>query len=111
MLKILSKVRILKTVTIDNSDIHQVYYSIPYSLYLRLKYKLSEQSMKRYINRQIRKGYITPELEPIKCDKCKSTQLESFNRYYDDYNLVEYQVRCKDCGRKLGLWSYGSWTL
>lgn len=56
----------------------------------------------------IKKGYIDKDFCPIKCT-CGSTDLEECYQDYIENTLIEYEVRCKKCGKKLGHWAYGYW--
>lgn len=49
------------------------------------------------------------DYEPIKCSSCGCDDLETFDIYYDEFGEVEYSVRCLNCGKQLGTWSYGKW--
>lgn len=60
----------------------------------------------------IKRGYIAEDHEPLKCT-CGSTDLEECNQdYLDTYyraTMLEYDCRCKKCGKILGHWTYGYW--
>lgn len=60
----------------------------------------------------IKHGYIDADYEPLKCT-CGSTDLEECNQdYLDTYyrgTILEYDCRCKSCGKILGHWAYGYW--
>ena len=82
----------------------------PIPLILKLKTKVYQWSYKRYINKQIRKGYLTEDMQPLKCPYCECDQLETYQTFYDDcHRLEEYWVRCSNCKKDVGLWSYGYW--
>lgn len=105
------KVRLVKTCKIDNTGIHKVYYSIPKSIYLRFRQRLNSYTFRKHINKLIKKGYIKDDGTPLKCTKCKSTDLTDYGHIYEDYYCVEYYVKCKHCNSQQGTWSYGSWIL
>lgn len=60
----------------------------------------------------IKYGYIDADHEPLKCT-CGSTDLEECNQdYLDTYyrgTILEYDRRCKRCGKILEHWAYGHW--
>ena len=46
---------------------------------------------------------------PLDCDcGCKETEMTDI--YYQDHYMCEYQLRCKQCGKRLGIWAYGTWN-
>lgn len=53
-------------------------------------------------------GYIDKDLQPLKCT-CGSKELEDCNKDYIDNILVEFDVRCKKCGKILNHYVYGHW--
>lgn len=63
----------------------------------------------QYIEQQIADGYIKADGAPLKC-QCGSTNLD-WKHIYEGMGVVEIEVKCNDCGKDVGLWSYGSWTL
>lgn len=65
----------------------------------------------KYIKMMIDEGYIDNNLEPIKCPYCDENDLEDRNKYYEGGYLVECQVYCKNCGKKVGHYAYGNWDL
>lgn len=60
-------------------------------------------------------GYIDKDGEPLKCYYCKSTDLEECNHDYLDETyhgtVLEFDCRCKKCGKITGHWAYGHWCL
>ena len=60
----------------------------------------------------IKRGYIDTDHEPLKCT-CGSIDLEECNQDYlnPGYrgNILEFDCRCKKCGKILGHWAYGYW--
>lgn len=82
------------------------------NIFKRIKYKIDELRFRFYIWRDIKLGYIANDGQPLKCFKCKSVELEEFNRYTEGYGLtIEYSVKCKKCGQVLGHWAYGNWEM
>lgn len=64
-----------------------------------------------YLN--VKLGYVDNCGEPLKCYNCNSKNVEDYDLYHlDGYGstLIEYSVKCKECGRYLGTWSCGSWN-
>lgn len=55
-------------------------------------------------------GYIDKDYEPIKCT-CGSKELEDCNQDYLDSILLEFDCRCKKCGKILNHWAYGNWQI
>lgn len=45
---------------------------------------------------------------PIECD-CGCKETEYYDEYYEEYGRCEYKTRCANCGRYLGIYSYGHW--
>lgn len=60
----------------------------------------------------IKQGYIDSDHEPLKCP-CGCTELEECNQDYlnPGYRgtILEFDCRCKQCGKILGHWAYGYW--
>lgn len=54
--------------------------------------------------------YVSAEFEPLKCPYCESNKTICSNNYVEAWILCEYQVDCKDCGKKLGYWAYGGFS-
>lgn len=104
-------IRLAKHVKITNDGTEQTYYSIPKSIYLRLKYRYSDMGMKHYIKKMIRKGYLAKDLEPLKCTKCKCTEFKRDQEWYGPTGVEEFTLQCTNCGEHVGHWSYGSWLL
>ena len=76
--------------------------------------KYSDWKLKKRIKWEIKHGYIETDGNPIKCIYCNSEELEDFDEYYLDGHgstLLEYSVRCKKCGKTVGIWSCGSWRM
>ena len=67
--------------------------------------------MQEYIDEMVKQGYIAEDGTPLKCHFCGSKKLEEVGQYYEDCVLVEYEVKCKLCGKRVGYWAYGSWEL
>lgn len=65
----------------------------------------------RNIKRDIRKGYILPDGQPLKCFKCGCKELETYYTAYIEHTLCEQSIRCKKCKQHLGYWGYGYWEL
>ncbi len=56
-------------------------------------------------------GYIDKDYTPIKCT-CGNKELEDCNQdYLDGHILLEYDCRCKKCGKILNHWAYGYWEI
>lgn len=70
----------------------------------------SKQTMEEEINEMINNGYIDMDFQPLKCF-CGCTEFEQFGQILDEQSIVEFQVKCKDCGQKVGHWAYGNWCL
>lgn len=45
---------------------------------------------------------------PIDCH-CGNCEEERRNVYMEDYFVVEYMSYCKNCGKYLGHFAYGTW--
>lgn len=76
-----------------------------------LEAAIKDMDFKESMEYLCKQGYIEGDGTPIKCTCCGSTNLENYGYTYDNFYLVEYYVRCKDCGEELGTWSYGGWSL
>ncbi|MCP3810054.1 hypothetical protein NLX78_22805 [Paenibacillus sp. Lou8.1] len=63
-----------------------------------------------YINRQIANGYITEDGYPLKCQHCDSKKI-NIEDVYDEHVVVEKEATCRDCGSRVGYWSYGTWEV
>ena len=58
-------------------------------------------------------GYIGKDFTPLKCT-CGSKDLEDCNEDYLDglgSVVLEYDCRCKKCGKILNHWAYGQWQI
>lgn len=57
-------------------------------------------------------GYIDTDHGPLKCT-CGCTDLEECNQDYLDTcyrgTILEFDCRCKRCGKILGHWAYSYW--
>ncbi|AAK79183.1 hypothetical protein BJV85_002787 [Clostridium acetobutylicum] len=69
-----------------------------------------EDEYKKYIDKKIEDGLIAKDGTPLKCF-CGCTNLGNINEYYEEHWMVEYIVKCKECGRQLGHYAYGCWEL
>jgi len=70
---------------------------------IHIKYKLRQWYL-------VKRGYLAEDYEPIKCTKCKSTDLEEYDEDLLNGNLtLSFSVRCKHCKTPLNDWAYGSW--
>lgn len=57
-------------------------------------------------------GYMDDDHAPIKCRWCKSKELEDCNEDWLDGRCIrlEFDCRCKKCGKILNHWAYGYWN-
>lgn len=55
-------------------------------------------------------GYIDRDYEPLKCT-CGSREFEDCNQDYLGSILLEFDCRCKKCGKILNHWAYGHWEI
>lgn len=55
-------------------------------------------------------GYIDKDYKPIKCT-CGSKEIEDCNQDYLGSILLEFDCRCKKCGKILNHWAYGNWQI
>lgn len=70
-----------------------------------------DMSMHEYMQQQVNDGYINEKGAPLKCQFCESTRLSDHNRSVSDYGVLEYEVFCDSCDKKVGHWAYGNWTV
>lgn len=77
----------------------------------KIRYKIENIIVNIYLKYMQLRGYILKDRTPIKCPYCKSTLLEDCNVDRMEYIVLEYDTRCKNCGKILGRWSYGHWDL
>jgi len=75
-------------------------------------------TFEEYIEQQIKDGYISEkDLSPLKCWNCESKNFKDYGHDFLDYihghgvNLLEYKVKCLDCEKDVGYWSYGHWQV
>lgn len=40
---------------------------------------------------------------------CLHQETEQYDKFYEEGYLVEYAVKCVNCGKHLDRWAYGSW--
>lgn len=64
----------------------------------------------KYIKQLITDGYIDENGAPLKC-YCGCKDFDTTNEYYEEFGLIEYQLKCKNCGKKVGHWAYGNWEI
>ena len=62
-----------------------------------------------YINQLIKDGYVTENLTPIKCQKCEGNNFDMENIYKQEFYVVEYDLKCVNCGTVAGHFAYGNW--
>ena len=55
-------------------------------------------------------GYIDKDFEPLKCT-CGCKKFEYCNEDYLGSILLEYDCKCKKCGKTLNHWAYGHWEI
>jgi hypothetical protein len=60
---------------------------------------------------EVKLGYKTIMLAPIKCIKCESKDFKKVEMYGSEVGLEEYKLACKNCGHINGHWSYGNWII
>lgn len=41
--------------------------------------------------------------------KCNHKLTGRYDAYCDGKGIMKYSVRCKDCGKHIGIWLYGAW--
>ena len=77
----------------------------------RIKYKIQNIRYHLYLFYLESFGYIDKDGTPLKCT-CGCEDLEDCNEdYLDGLGSIrlEYDCRCKKCGKILGHWAYGYW--
>ena len=47
---------------------------------------------------------------PLECD-CGCRETEDYDEYYEEYGRCEYKTKCSACGKYLGSYSYGYWSV
>ena len=78
-----------------------------------IKYKIQNIRYHLYLFYLKRFGYIDKDGTPLKCT-CGCEDLEDCNEdYLDGLGSVrlEYDCRCKKCGKILNHWAYGYWEI
>lgn len=63
------------------------------------------------LEEQIKGGFITESLEPIRCFKCNSVEFKDTTINTDGGHLSEFQRDCTKCGQVNGYWAYGYWQV
>lgn len=63
------------------------------------------------IAKLIADGYLTKDLEPLKCPKCGSTTIRISIIALDGGRISEKEANCEDCTVPLGYWAYGNWQV
>lgn len=58
-----------------------------------------------YIKYQIKNGYIKEDGTPLKCQFCDSNDL----KWKGDWESKT--VTCNKCGKIVGMWDYGYWSI
>lgn len=78
---------------------------------------MGDQTFEEYIEEMINEGYIAKDGTPLKCWNCKGTNFTEFGHDYLDYcygvgvGLLEYQLKCDECGKNVGYWVAGHWEV
>ena len=54
--------------------------------------------------------YLSQEDLPLICN-CGCKETEDYDEYYEEYGRCEYKTKCKSCGKFLGIYAYGYWSL
>lgn len=94
----------------DDKWIKLYYKLFEYQIWC-IKCKIGNWRFKRYIKKQIRKGYLDKDLAPLKCPFCDYEDLETYESIYENHMTIETWVRCKKCQKHVGTWAYGGWVL
>lgn len=83
-----------------------------YKIFGNIKQKFIHLKTILLIRRDQFLGYIDKDGEPLKCT-CGSKDLEYCNEDWLDGRavLLEYDCRCKKCGKILNHWDYGHWSI
>ena len=65
--------------------------------------------MEEELNSLITEGFLSTELEPLKCPHCNSNELVEVVK--DTINGIpcEIEKSCDLCKKVVGYWGYGSW--
>lgn len=63
------------------------------------------------IAEEIKLGYKSILLEPLKCIKCESKEFQKVEVYGGELGAEEYKLACKNCKHINGHCSYGNWII
>ena len=78
-------------------------------------YKIKALLFRIKLKWQMIRGYIDKDLAPKKCPYCKHKQFEKAVWFTEDIwgsqQEVEFILNCKNCGKQVGHYAYGSWFL
>ena len=96
--------------TDDGKWIKLYYKPLEYEIW-QIRCKISDWRFKRYIKKQIKDGYINEDLAPLKCPFCDCKKLEEYQTFYENHMPIEKWIRCTNCKKDVGIWSYGGWSL
>jgi hypothetical protein len=78
---------------------------------------MSELTFEEYIQSQINEGYVAEDLTPLKCWNCEGVKFSEYDHDFMDYyqgngiNLLEYKLKCDECGECVGYWVTGNWQI
>ncbi len=68
-------------------------------------------SLKTHFAIQIWAGIINNNLSPQTCEWCYTQEFKEITRDTINYDICEFEVRCKCCDKQVGYWSYGHWEI
>lgn len=69
------------------------------------------ETIEEYFQYMIDNGYISKNGTPLKCQFCECIEFEKGKTYYEEVYLSEYELLCKNCGKKVDYWAYGAWEI
>ena len=86
--------------------------SIVSSLTDELKIFKKELTLKEYLDKRVKEGFINGDGHPLKCD-CGETDFNQVDMHYGEGHLEEYSLQCtnEDCLKTVGSWAYGHWEV
>ncbi len=61
------------------------------------------------ISKAIADGYLSQDLEPLKCSSCESVEFMDDIKSTIAGHVAEMSRVCSNCHKKCGYWAYGGW--
>jgi len=72
---------------------------------------MENESIEKFLDNQVKEGYISKDGTPLKCFNCESKELKDNITDSTEQGIMEYEKVCINCNKIVGCWAYGHWQL